>query len=56
MLIDVLSSVQDPTFVTNYIHWVRLVERILLLLQSVNNVNLLKLVLACCCLCKSACC
>jgi hypothetical protein len=37
MLIDVVSSVQDQTFVTNYIHWVCLVERRLLLLQSANN-------------------
>jgi hypothetical protein len=37
MLIDVVSSVQDQTFVTNYIHWVLLVEPVLLLLQSANN-------------------
>ena len=37
MLIDVESSVQDQTYVTNYIHWVWLVERVLLLLQSANN-------------------
>jgi hypothetical protein len=37
MLIDVVSSVQDQTFVTNYIHLVCLVECILLLLQSANN-------------------
>lgn len=38
MLIDVVSSFQDQTFVTNYIHWVWLVEPVLLLLlQSANN-------------------
>jgi hypothetical protein len=37
MLIDVVSSVQDQRFVTNYIHWVCLVEPILLLLESANN-------------------
>ena len=37
MLFDVVSSIQDQTFVTNYINWVCLVDRILLLLQSANN-------------------
>jgi hypothetical protein len=36
MLIDVVSSVQDQMFVTNYIHWVWLVESVLLL-QSANS-------------------
>ena len=37
MLIDVVSSVQDQTLVTNYNHWVWLVEPVLLLLLSANN-------------------
>jgi hypothetical protein len=40
MLIDVVSYVQDQTFVTNYIHWVLLVEPVPLLLQSANNDDL----------------
>ena len=37
MVIDVVRSVQDKTFVTNYSHWGCLVECTLLLLQSTNN-------------------
>jgi hypothetical protein len=36
-LIDVVSSVQDQAFVTNYIHWVWLVKPVPLQLQSSNN-------------------